>query len=214
MNRLFGSADKAPKPTIDQTVTNLQKRVSEYDVQIKEKNNELSALAKEMRASFSAARKETIKKKMRRILVDRGGIEKRQGELQGQLDNLWRTQDMQTTLQNSMVVVDALKTTTKELKRQYGKVDLDKIERMQDEMADLMDVGAEINDAISRGIGMPEDLDEAELDAELDALGDEAEYEFEMQRASATPGFLEDEVPDFVDEPLATDKTKMQEAAR
>jgi len=57
---------------------------------------------------------------------------------------------MQDNLKNTMTTVDAMKTTTKELKKQYGKVDIDKIERLQDEMADLMEVGNEIQDAISR----------------------------------------------------------------
>ena len=111
---------------------------------------------------------------------------------------------MQDNLKNVMTTVDALQTTNKELKKQYGKVDLDKIERLQDEMADLMDVGNEIQESLARAYDVPEDVDEAELDAELELLGNE--MEMEAATGSEVPAFMQDEVvPDFVDEPPETE---------
>lgn len=120
---------------------------------------------------------------------------------------------MQDNLKNVMTTVDAMKTTTKTLKKQYGKIDIDKIERMQDEMADLMDIGNEINESISRAYDIPEDVDEAELDAELEALGEESLFENPMGDSEAVPSFLQDEVapPSFVDEP--PEQGKVKEAA-
>ena len=81
-----------------------------------------------------------------------------------------------------------------------GKIDIDKIERLQDEMADLMDVGNDIQESLARSYDIPDEVDETELDAELEALGLEQELEQEM--GGAVPGFLQDEVvPEFVDEP-------------
>lgn len=119
---------------------------------------------------------------------------------------------MQDNLKNVMTTVDAMKTTTKTLKKQYGKIDIDKIERMQDEMADLMDIGNEINESISRAYDIPEDVDEAELDAELEALGEESMFENQMGE-EAMPSFLQDEVapPSFIDEP--PEQGKVKEAA-
>jgi charged multivesicular body protein 5 len=109
--------------------------------------------------------------------------------------------------------VDALRSTTKALKKEYGKVDLDKIERLQDEMADLLDVGNEIQETLARSYDIPDDVDEAELDAELEALGQEVELEREMAGAEgALPSFLQDEVPEFIDEPPVT-TGKVKEAA-
>ena len=48
---------------------------------------------------------------------------------------------MTDNLKNVMTTVDAMKSTNKTLKQQYGKIDVDKIERMQDEMQDLMEAG-------------------------------------------------------------------------
>ena len=109
-----------------------------------------------------------------------------------------------------MAQVETMKATNKALKQQYGKINIDKIESLQDEMADLMDVGKEINDSLASMWEVPQDVDEEELDAELDALGDEMMHEREMG-ISETPGFLQDEVPTFVDAP--PEQSKVQEPA-
>ena len=112
---------------------------------------------------------------------------------------------MQDNLKNVMTTVDAMKQTNKSLKQQYGKINIDKIERMQDEMADLMDIGNDIQESISRSYDIPEDVDEAELDAELEALGENVEFE----SLGAEPSFMVDEVPQFIDEPpQKTDQVK------
>ena len=110
---------------------------------------------------------------------------------------------MTSNLKNVMTTVDAMKSTNKTLKQQYGKIDIDKIERMQDEMQDLLEMGNEIGESLGRSYEVPEDVDEAELDAELEALGEEADFESAMGSGVGedVPGFLKDEVPTFVDEP-------------
>lgn len=118
---------------------------------------------------------------------------------------------MTDNLKNVMTTVDAMKSTNKTLKQQYGKIDIDKIERMQDEMQELMEVGNEIQESMGRSYDVPEDVDEAELDAELEALGEEAEFEAGIGMATGvgeTPGFMLDEVPTFVDEPPEAGKVK------
>jgi charged multivesicular body protein 5 len=82
---------------------------------------------------------------------------------------------------------------------------------MQDEMADLMEMGNDINESISRAYDVPEDVDEAELDAELEALGEDMLYEQQSGVGESVPGFLQDEVPQFVDEP--PEQGKVKEAA-
>ena len=109
---------------------------------------------------------------------------------------------MQDNLKNTMATVDAMKTTQKELKKQYGKINIDKIEKLQDEMADLMDMGNDIQESISRSYDLPEEVDEAELDAELEALGEEVELGESGLGESEIPGFLTEGAgpPQFIDE--------------
>lgn len=146
--------------------------------------------------------KNAIKAKALKVLQQRKMYESQRDQLWQQSWNMEQAGMMTDNLKNTMATVDAMKTTTKELKKQYGKINLDKIEKMQDEMADLMDVGNDIQDAISRSYDVPEEVDEAELDAELEALGEEAEFEnFGADTEGAMPSFMTDEVPQFVDEP-------------
>lgn len=121
---------------------------------------------------------------------------------------------MTDNLKNVMTTVEVMKSTQKTLKQQYGKIDIDKIEKLQDEMADLMEMGNEIQESLGRSYDVPEDVDEAELDAELEALGEEAQFEATLGTSvgeGEMPGFMVDEVPSFVDEPPQT--TKVKEAA-
>ncbi|KAI1395480.1 hypothetical protein F4819DRAFT_478293 [Hypoxylon fuscum] len=212
MNRLFGSAPKAPKPTLNSAITNIDGRISSFDVKIASLNAELGAYQSKMAKMREGPGKSALKSKALKVLQRRKQYESQRDQLQSQVWNMEQAQTMQDNLAGVMTTVDAMKTTQKELKKQYGKVDLDKIERMQDEMADLMDVGNEINETLSRGYEVPDDVDEAELDAELELLGAEMEMEGGIE-AGGVPDFMRDEVPDFIDEPPET-ATKVQEVAR
>lgn len=158
--------------------------------------------------------KTALKQKALKILQRRKMYESQRDQMQQQSWNMEQAGMMQDNLKNVMTTVDAMKTTNKTLKQQYGKIDIDKIERMQDEMQDLMEVGNEIQESISRSYDVPEDVDEAELDAELEALGEEVELEG-LGDAQGTPGFMLDEVkaPEFIDEAPETGG-KVKEVAR
>ena len=118
-----------------------------------------------------------------------------------------------SNLQNTMTTVAVMKDTNKSLKKEFGKVDVDKVERMQDEMAEFMEMGNEIQESLGRAWDVPEEVDEEELDAELEALGEEVEWEGPVGgQGEGVPGFMQDEVPTFVDEP-PEQAGKVREAA-
>ena len=151
--------------------------------------------------------KTALKQKALKILQRRKMYEGQRDQLQQQSWNMEQASMMTDNLKNVMTTVDAMKSTNKTLRQQYGKIDIDKIERMQDEMQDLMDMGNEIQESMSRSYDVPEDVDEAELDAELEALGEEVEFESSLG-VGETPGFMVDEVPQFIDEPPEAGKVK------
>lgn len=151
--------------------------------------------------------KTALKQKALKVLQRRKMYEGQRDQLEQQSWNMQQAGMMTDNLKNVMTTVDVMKQTNKSLKQQYGKINIDKIERMQDEMADLMDMGNEIQESISRSYDVPEDVDEAELDAELEALGDEVELGGYGQQ-EGTPSFLVDEVPQFIDEPPEGSKVK------
>ncbi|KAL4908176.1 hypothetical protein BDW74DRAFT_97992 [Aspergillus multicolor] len=212
MNRLFGTKNAAPKPTLEGAISNVDNRIASIDVKLAALNSELSSYQSKLSKMRDGPGKNAIKQKALKVLQRRKQYEAQREQLSQQSWNMEQAGMMQDNLKNVMTTVDAMKTTTKTLKKQYGNIDIDKIERMQDEMADLMDIGNEINESISRAYDVPEDVDEAELDAELEALGEDSLFESSMGE-SAIPSFMQDEVapPQFIDEP--PEQTKVKEPA-
>lgn len=190
-------------------------RVSGIDVKLAALNSELSTYQSKMSKMRDGPGKNALKQKALKVLQRRKQYEAQRDQLSQQSWNMEQAGMMQDNLKNTMTTVDAMKTTTKSLKKQYGKVDIDQIEHLQDEMADLMDVGNEIQESISRSYDVPEEVDEAELDAELDALGEDSMFESSVGE-SAVPSFMQDEVspPQFIDEPPDQAKVKEPAAAR
>lgn len=194
------------------TFTQVDTRIESLDVKLAKLNAELSAYQQKLAKMRDGPGKTAIKQKALKVLQQRKMYESQRDQLQSQSWNMEQAGMMQDNLKNTMTTIDAMKTTTKELKKQYGKVNIDKIEKLQDEMADLMDMGNDIQDAISRSYDVPEDVDESELDAELEALGDEVEFEG-IGESSGVPAFMMDDAapPQFIDEP--PEAGKMKEAA-
>ena len=126
---------------------------------------------------------------------------------EGQLDQLYQQsynmeQATMTTenLRNTMATVDAMNSANKEMRKTYGKIDLDKIERVQDDMEDMIEQANEVQATLGRSYGVPDEIDEDELQAELDALGDDLGEEL-----GETPSYLTEgaaALPDVSNEPL------------
>lgn len=190
----------------------MDSRVSSLDVKLSSLNSELTTYQSRMAKMRDGPGKTALKQKALKVLQRRKQIEAQKDQMMQQSWNMEQANMMQDNLKNTMTTVDAMKTTTKTLKKQYGKVDIDQIERMQDEMQDLMEVGNEIQESISRAYDVPEEVDEADLDAELEALGEESMFESGVGE-DAMPSFMQDEVspPQFIDEP--PEQGKVQEPA-
>lgn len=204
MNRLFGKQEKTPKPTLNDAIGSLETRISSLDVKIAKLNGELATYQQKLATMRDGPGKNAIKQRALKLLRQRKQVETQRDQLEAQSWNMEQATMTQDNLRNTMATIDAMKTANKELKKQYGKVDIDKIENMQDEMADLLDMNEELQATMSRNYAVPEDIDEAELDAELEAL--ELETDFQAESDLQAPSYLaggEESVPSqpkFVDE--------------
>merc|ERR1712158_200551 len=65
-----------------------------------------------------------------------------------------------------------MKLGVKEMKKEFKNVNIDQIEDLQDDLSDMLEDANEVQEALGRTYGMPE-IDEDDLEAELDALGDD-----------------------------------------
>ncbi|KAJ3258714.1 hypothetical protein HK103_003308 [Boothiomyces macroporosus] len=72
-------------------------------------------------------------------------------------------------------------------------------------MEDLLEQANDVQEALSRTYGVPDDIDEADLEAELDALGDELLLEESEPSYLQEPEFTAPSVPGgFVSEAAPT----------
>lgn len=76
----------------------------------------------------------------------------------------------QDSVKNTKVMVEAMKSTTVALKSQVKQWNVDAVEEMQDELSEWMEEAKEMQEMLGRSYGVPEDIDESELEAELELL--------------------------------------------
>ncbi|KAJ3126738.1 cell division control protein [Nowakowskiella sp. JEL0407] len=188
MNRIFGTAKpKVPKPTLNDAIASTDSRVDSVEVKIKKLDAELVKYKDQMSKMREGPAKNAVKQRALRVLKQKKLYEGQRDQLAAQAWNMEQTNFATENLKNTITTVDAMKTASKELKSQYKKINIDKIESMQDEMEDLLEQANEIQESIGRTYGLPDDVDEADLEAELDALGDELLMEEEGE-----PSYLSD----------------------
>lgn len=214
MNRLFGRGNSAPKATLGDAMSNIDERISSLDVKIAKLNAELQTYQQKLSKMRDGPGKSTIKQRALKLLRQRKQLEQQKDQLMSQSWNISQAQMTTDNLKNTMITYDAMKQSNKELRKTYGKIDIDKLESMQDEMLDLIDQSNEIQESLGRSYDMPEDISESELDAELDALGDEMEANETL--GESMPSYLmgnsNTELPNFIDEPKAEDTLQEQPA--
>ncbi|KAK9457121.1 Snf7 family [Dipodascopsis uninucleata] len=214
MDRIFGSKTAVPKPTLDEAMANLDTRVSSLDVKLSKINSELSVYQQKLARMGEGPGKQAVKQKAMKLLKQRRMIESQKDSLQTQSWNMEQAQMTTNNLRNVMTTVDAMKQANKELKKQYGKINVDKIESIQDEMEDLLDMSTDIQETMARSYALPDDISETELDAELEALGEEVA--FDTAETEGMPSYLMDDtggLPQFVDEPVQEEKEEAKEVA-
>ena len=101
--------------------------------------------------------------------------------------NLEQANMASENLKNTAVAVEAMKDANKQLKSQYKKMNIDKIDQVQDELEDLLEQANEVQETLGRSYAIGDEVDEDELEAELAALGDELDFEEEGE-----PSYLQE----------------------
>jgi len=102
------------------------------------------------------------------------------GQLQ-QIDGTLSTIELQREAlegaNTNTAVLTTMKSAAESLKSAHKNMDVDQVHDMMDDIAEQQDVAKEISDAISNPVAFGQEFDEDDLEAELDALGDELELE-------------------------------------
>ncbi|CAA7259625.1 unnamed protein product [Cyclocybe aegerita] len=210
MNRLFGSsASKKPKPSLQDAITATDTRMASIEVKIRKLDGELARYKEQMSKLRNGPGKDAIQQRALRTLKQKRMYEAQIAQLTQQTFNMESAALATENLRNTMATVDAMQVANKELRKQYGKIDVDKIENIHYDMEDLLEQANEIQETLGRSYAVPDEIDEADLEAELDALALEPEEE-------EGPSYLADlnKVPDFIDEAPVEESPAKQEAIK
>ncbi|KAL1483112.1 hypothetical protein MTO96_002182 [Rhipicephalus appendiculatus] len=154
MNRLFGRGKaKEPPPNLTDCIASVDGRAESVEKKI-------------------AKARRRAEEKALRVLKQRKMYEQQRDNLMQQSFNMEQANFATQTLKDTKITMDAMRLGVREMKREYKKVNLDDIDDLQDELEDMLDQANDVQEALGRSYGMP-DVDDTELEAELDALGDE-----------------------------------------
>ncbi|CAH01208.1 Vps60p [Kluyveromyces lactis] len=215
MNRIFGYGNRKTheqmmqdsSKAMGEAQSGLSGRISQLDTQISQLNFQLSTLQKKISNTKSSMGQKPLRQRALKLLNKRKQLEAMRDQLDSQSWSMSQVQMTTDNLKNTMVTVNALKQTNQALKQQYSKINIDKIQDMQDEMMDLIEQGDELQDVLAMQNQDIDDISESELDAELEALGEEDYLEElnlnDSETTGELPSYLNNAMPQFVDdEPL------------
>ncbi|KAF8517863.1 hypothetical protein JB92DRAFT_2156673 [Gautieria morchelliformis] len=211
MNRIFGTTTRKPKPNLTDAISSTDARVQSIEVKIRKLDSELGRYKDQLAKMRSGPGKNAVQERAMRVLKQKRMYESQMAQLSQQSFNMESASLATDNLRNTMATMEAMKIANKEMKKQYGKIDIDKIESIHYDMEDLLEQANEIQESLGRSYNVPDEIDEADLEAaslsELDALQLEEEEEGTSYLADIN------KVPDFVDEAPVEEATLDQPEA-
>jgi charged multivesicular body protein 5 len=193
MNRVFGKkrAPGPPPPSLTEASTGVGNQMDSLDAKISQLDKELKSYREKLKSTTNAAAKASLQKRAMDVLKRKKMYESQRDQLAGQQFNIDQAAFGIESAKSTVSTVAAMKAANVELKRTM-KYDLkiEDVEDLADDMAELMDEFNEINVAMSTNFSTPNDIDEADLEAELDMLADELE-EDALGETDAVPSYLQ-----------------------
>eukprot|EP01091_Cochliopodium_minus_P015590 TRINITY_DN5596_c0_g1_i1.p1 TRINITY_DN5596_c0_g1~~TRINITY_DN5596_c0_g1_i1.p1 ORF type:complete len:225 (-),score=75.61 TRINITY_DN5596_c0_g1_i1:28-654(-) len=192
MRRLFGTKQpEQPQVSLEETTKRMDGRTQHLDEKIRQLDKEIVEIKQKMSRLKPGGAKENLKKRALGLLKRKKMYEGQRDQLMNQQFNMENIQFQTETIKDTISTVQVMKNASKELKTQMKNVDIDDIYDMQEEIEFAMEDCNEIQEALSRTYETPDGLDDDELEAELDELGNDIEDEEEipsyLQNAPSVP---------------------------
>lgn len=209
MRRIFGKKKKAgpaaPKPTLDDAISKSDGRIAGLDEKIAKLNAELRGYSQQLKKTRGPAQR-AIKQRAVQALKRKKMYEKQRDGMMATNFNMEQTNFAIQSVKDTQTTVEAMKTAAVTLREEQKKLDIDAIEDMHDDFAELLEENDEVQELMTRSFGIGDDVDEADLDDELAGLEDEwaAEDTYAAGEADAAPSYL---MPDAAEGEVATGET-------
>lgn len=161
------------------------------DKKIAAMENELRTYKEKMKKARSPAAKQQIQKRAMEVLKRKKMYENQRDMIAGQQFNIDQASFGIESARANVQTIAAMKGANMEIKKTMkNDLNIDDVEDLADDMAEMMEDFNEINEMLGRNFATPDDIDEADLDAELELLEDELEEEI-AQTDDATPSYLQ-----------------------
>jgi len=209
MKRLFGRAKPvAPPPTLEQASDSMNARVDRIDEHCKKLDGQLAAFREQIRKTRPGPSQESLKRRALAVLKQRRMYDSQMGTLMQQQLNVEQTRFQVESIQTTVGTVQAMKGAAKEMRtamKVHKELDISYIDKLNDELSDMADLTGEINETLGYSYGVPDDVDEADLMAELDGLEDDLLSEGPSGAgAGGVPSYLQEpaDLPELPAAPL------------
>jgi charged multivesicular body protein 5 len=173
MRRLFGVKKQPEGPSLQEAQERLDGRSGSIEQKIKKLDTELAQLREQMKKVRPGPGQNALKQKALRLLKQKKMYEAQLDQMMNQSFNMEQQLFATQTLKDTITTVGAMKQGAAEMKKQFKHVSIDQVENLHDELQDLLEDNEEIQSVLSRNYALEGmDIDENELEAELDALGE------------------------------------------
>eukprot|EP00834_Sanchytrium_tribonematis_P003826 NODE_162_length_14959_cov_1.379610.p9 type:complete len:211 gc:universal NODE_162_length_14959_cov_1.379610:3244-3876(+) len=163
MQRFFGQANSQPKPTLNDAINKQDGRVSQIQDRINKIDQQLAQLKPKLHIPSQ-------KQRAMQLLQQKKQYEQQLQQIMNISYNMTNTQLHVESIENTQVIVDTMKQSTKQMKSQMKKMNVGKIEDLQYELEELMEDSNEIQAILGQSYNV--DVNEEELELELQQLED------------------------------------------
>lgn len=171
--KMFGGGKGADKaPSTGEAIQNLR----ETEEMLMKKQE---FLEKKVESETAMARKnaKTNKRAALQALKRKKRYDKQLQQIDGTLSTIEMQREALEGANTNTAVLTTMKSAADALKTAHKNMDVDEVHDMMDDIAEQQDVASEISNAISNPVAFGQEFDEDDLEAELDALGEELELE-------------------------------------
>jgi len=188
LKRFFGV--KRPDVHSDFTLRETADLMGKRDSVLSEKLAAVEAELGECRAQLgrrgvSPDVRQSVRRRALRALQSKKMYETQRDALAQQHFNVEQAAFGVDCAKDTVVVVGAMTEAAAAMRTQLDKIDVAEVEDTMDDLEDLLEQNADIQASLGRSYGV--ELDDDDLDAELDALGTDLDYDFERDEP---PGYL------------------------
>ena len=190
MKKLFGAKKKEepkpPAPTLDETSTKLGDRGKVVQLKVDECNKQLVDIKSQMKTAKGMAYK-SLQNKALQVLRRRKMYDAQLNNVMSQQFNIDQVAFTTETITSTIDTMNALKAATAVQQQEMKKLNMDQLEDLFDDLADMMADQEEIQEVMGRSYQV--EYDESELMNEL------AELDEEIVNEQLSDGF---NVPSYV----------------